>query len=100
MSNFINVLGKQYFGLKMWSYLINMILLGFYGFWPGLLFRFYGRLSFPFSLELRQEFRSMRVIGVLRDKLPPEVTNSLPVSFSSFHLKFFGEAIHLLSFEK
>ena len=64
----------------MWSYLINMILLGFYGFWPGLLFRlfgwirllfrFYGRLSFPFSLELRQEFRSMRVIGVLGTRSP------------------------------
>ena len=69
-----------------------MISLGFYGFWPGLLFRlfgcirllfrFHGRLFFPFSLGLRQEFRSMRVIGVLGDQLSPEVTNNLPVPFS------------------
>ena len=59
----------------MWSYLIDLILLGFYGFWLDLLFslfgwscllfRFYGHLFFAFSLDLRQEFRSMQVIGVL-----------------------------------
>ena len=77
----------------MFSYLIDMILLGFYGFcigllfrlfgWIRLLYRFYGRLFFSFCLDLRQEFRGMRIIGVLRDQLSPEATNSLPVPLPS-----------------